>query len=139
LAIGDLGTAVTTARKLGAVRPDIGGHGSICDAWLPAGEILARAGDLTTARRCFCHILRHRAGAWPHNRANGLDAVAATVALRNPDVSAQLASVANAIRARHGLVTPRWLTVASSQPERDLASSLTDDQAVSIALSHDIS
>jgi hypothetical protein len=99
---------------------------------------LARAGDLAVARQSFSHVLRHRTGRWPHNRANGLDGVAGTLAVQDPDVSTELAGVAAAIRVRHGLVTPPWLTTTSWTAGRDLTVDLTEDEAVALALNHDM-
>jgi hypothetical protein len=57
--------------------------------------------------------------------------------------AAKLAAVDGAIRARHGLVTPRWLTAAVAGQEH-LASPwfpkppfVTDDEAIALALTYD--
>jgi hypothetical protein len=52
--------AAATARRLSAAPTAISDHAIACDAWLMAGEVLARAGNLADARRCFAKILGHR-------------------------------------------------------------------------------
>jgi predicted ATPase/class 3 adenylate cyclase/DNA-binding CsgD family transcriptional regulator len=141
---GDLATASSIAQRLAALPEEVGDHVAVCHGWLITGEILARAGDLIRARRCFGRVLRHRAGTSPDNRANALEAMAGT--LYAPDQRADadaLASVAATIRKRHDLVTPPWLTVASAMHERLASTStseprfVTDDDAVALALTYD--
>jgi hypothetical protein len=142
----DLDTASAAARRIAAVTGDLTDDGLLCEGYLIAGETLHRAGDATSARRCFGRLLRHRAGAIPEFRANGLDALAGTLDAPDQRVDAvAVAAVAAAIRARHGLVTPPWLTVAIHAQERldadpasePLTSSLTDDEAIALALTFD--
>jgi predicted ATPase/DNA-binding SARP family transcriptional activator len=139
---GELTTAAATARRLAAVE-DPGEYSYACEGWLVAGEVLARAGDLTDARQCFGRILRHRAGAFPNSRANALEAMAGTLTgFDQPDVAAALAAAAARLRARHHLVTPPWLTIAVTGSKRPCADQQTaetsvtdnDDEAIALAL-----
>jgi hypothetical protein len=92
----------------------------------------------------FTGVLRHRAGAFPKYWANGPEALAGTLTAPGQRANAaKLAAVGGAIRARHGLVTPRWLTAVVAGQEH-LASPwfpkppfVTDDEAIALALTYD--
>ena len=108
---GDIAGAAATARRVAAAPADVSGHGVVCSAWLQSAEVLARAGDMALARRCFTNILRHRSGRFPHDRALGLAGVAGTLT-DQPGAAADIAATAAALSRRHGLVAPPWLTIA---------------------------
>jgi tetratricopeptide (TPR) repeat protein len=134
---GDLRPATETARRIAAVPVDATGHGLVCLAWLQAGEVLARAGDSSGARKCFANILRHRTGRFPRDRALGLAGVAGTLTDQSA-IGSQLATAAGAMSKRHGFIPPPWLTAARYDntvipdgPE------FTDDEAVAVAISLD--
>ncbi len=132
---GDVEAAAERVRALVDVPFDATGHGIVCLAWLEAGEVLARAGCPTPARRCFVNILRHRSGRFPRDRALGLAGVAGTCADR-PDLAAAIAATAGRLVEQYGLAVPPWYTAA--RYEQGTASPpLTPDEAVAIAVGLD--
>jgi hypothetical protein len=130
---GDLPAATETARRIANVPAGVTGHGTVCLAWLQAGEVLARAGDETSARRCFANILRHRSGRFPRDRALGLAGVAGTLTAE-PTIAAELAAAAGTISTRHGFVAPGWFTVARYDKN---VTALTDEEAAAVAIGLD--
>jgi predicted ATPase/class 3 adenylate cyclase len=126
---GDLTEASDVAARLAAAPSDVSGQGTACLAWFVAGEILGRADRSALARRCFANILRHRTGAVPYYRAHALAGFAG--ALDDESVAADLGAVAAAIRAKHGLVTPPWLTVGRFESGE---TTITEDDAIAAAL-----
>jgi predicted ATPase len=133
---GNVAAGVDTARRLAQIPPDISGRGEVCLAWSLAAEVLARAGDMGGARRCFANILGHRAGRFPRERALGLAGVAGTLA-GQPDIAANLGAAAYAIFVRHGFVSPPWLTTARIDSAMTALPSLPEDDAVALALTFD--
>jgi tetratricopeptide (TPR) repeat protein len=129
---GDLAGASAAAARVAAAPSDVTGHGNVCVAWFVAGEVLARAGQPSLARRCFANILRHRTFDIPYYRSHALAALADT--LDDEPVGSELAAVAAVIRARDGLATPPWLTVARFESHPP---TFTEGEAVATALEMD--
>jgi predicted ATPase/DNA-binding SARP family transcriptional activator len=142
---GDLATATARARTLARLPNETVYYADICDPWLIIGEILARSGDRHGARQLFRRVLCHRGGSFPRYRAAGLEAMAGTLGDDQRPAAITLAAAAAALRSRHGLVTPPWLTVAATGAQHLTAAAITesalmsvnDDEAVGLALSLD--
>ena len=136
---GDQAGAVATARRLAGLPVDASSHGLLGEAWLASGEVLARAGDSPWAVRCFASVLRHRGGKVPARRADALAGIAGCLSRGQSDcLAATLAGVATAIRQRLGLVTPPWFTVAARcDQDRSTALTLTEEEAVAVAIALD--
>ncbi len=127
---GNLAAARSVAARLAAAPSDVTGQGTVCLAWCVAGEILGRADQPLLAQRCFANILGHRTGGIPYYRTHALAGFAGV--LDDDPIAVQFGAAAARIRARHGLVTPPWFTVARFESREP--ATFTDDQAVAAAL-----
>src|SRR5262249_42567138 len=86
---GDMAEAIVLAEPVAGVPIDVSSHSDACRAWLMAGEVLVRGGELGPARRGFTKVLRQRAGRFPAFRPAALVGFAATL---DPDDQGGLAA-----------------------------------------------
>ena len=110
---GDPAAGAVAATRIAATPVDVSGHGTVCMAWIVAGELAGRAGETAASRRCFENVLAHRFGTIPYHRADALAGIAGTL----DDAQAQpLAIEATSLRDEFGFATPRWFTVGTFVP-----------------------